>query len=97
MSVRLHDRALTLELSQSTVMVEEMLQDLGGASTKNLNVLGQYLVIHGRLQDAERCLEEVRIRFNRKIGVQIRGQRRKLKWTCLSIYLEPLVSTMRAG
>jgi NACHT domain len=85
--------ALTLELSQSTVMVEEMLQDLGGASTKNLNVLGQYLVIHGRLQDAERCLEEVRIRFNRKIGVQIRSSGRSAQ----EIEMDVLINLLGAS
>ena len=64
---------LTFELSGSTVTVEETLQDLGGASTKTLNVLGKYLARHGRLRDAERCLEEIRIRFNRKVDLQLRS------------------------
>jgi hypothetical protein len=65
--------ALTFELSGSTVTVEETLQDLGGGSTKNLNVLGEYLARHGRLRDAERCLEEVKVRFNRKVDLQLRS------------------------
>ena len=65
--------ALTLELSGSTVMVEEMLQDLGGVGTTTVKVLGEYLVKHERLRDAERCLEEIMSRFNRKVGLKLRS------------------------
>lgn len=63
--------ALTLEFSDSTSTVEETLQDLQGASTKTLNVLGEYLVRHGRLRDAINCQEELRKRFNRKLGLPL--------------------------
>jgi len=63
--------ALTLELSDSTSTVEETLQDLGGASTKTLDVVGQHLVRQGRVRDATRCQEELRNRFNRKVDLHL--------------------------
>ena len=68
--------ALTLELSHSTVMVEEMLQDLGGASTKNLNVPGEYLVIHCRLRIRGRVSRRSEDPLQPKIGVQLRSSGR---------------------
>jgi len=62
---------LILGLQKDGYLFEAMLQDLTIVSSDNLVVLGEMLAAYGRNQDAIRCKEEIRKRFNRKVTLQL--------------------------